>query len=363
MHLISSRLPSSPLFSAPRLSHGPLLSSPLLISLHITVQHLLFTLSPSPITSLPDDSDVDGKSLEKRAVARVKTVTPDMYHQQIGYCNKSETCVLYPKVPKAWLANGFIIIPSLSEKGGSWKRPLLVQQPSIPFYHFHCSPFYLSICSPPSPLLHLSNTSSHLLSPPFPSPSPGPRCLPIGVKGHFEMEVFSSEPVKLNQLSESNSRIIAGEWTETTAGGSHLNTLSFKKNPRFTLKLRKAGQGRRSSMDSRSDRSPYNPPPVDLNPQEPVKTRITVTRVGLNWKAAMKKDTVGCMVGFYLFIRRNLSLPALSSSAPPAPNAAPSQSYELVQIYESTFAPDYEASTEEDFVLGERLAVLCCDLM
>jgi hypothetical protein len=62
---------------------------------------------------------VDGKSIEKRAVARVKTVTPDMYHQQIGYCNKSETCVLYPKVPKAWLANGFVIIPSLSEKGGS----------------------------------------------------------------------------------------------------------------------------------------------------------------------------------------------------------------------------------------------------
>jgi Calpain large subunit, domain III len=177
------------------------------------------------------------------------------------------------------------------------------------------------------------------------------------------MEVFSSEPVKLNQLSESNSRIIAGEWTETTAGGSHLNTLSFKKNPRFTLKLRKFGQGRRSSMDSRSDRSPYHPPPVvDLNPQEPVKCRITVTRVGLNWKAAMKKDTVGCMVGFYLFIRRNLSLPTLSSSAPTAPNAAPSQSYELVQIYESTFAPDYEASTEEDFVLGER-SVLCFDVM
>ena len=42
-----------------------------------------------------------------------------MYHQQIGYSNKNETCILYPKVPKAWLANGFVIIPSLSEKGNN----------------------------------------------------------------------------------------------------------------------------------------------------------------------------------------------------------------------------------------------------
>ena len=53
----------------------------------------------------------------ERAVARVKTTSSDTYHKQIGYRNKSETCILYPSVPKAWLANGFMIIPSLSEKG------------------------------------------------------------------------------------------------------------------------------------------------------------------------------------------------------------------------------------------------------
>lgn len=53
----------------------------------------------------------------ERAVARVKTASSDTYHKQIGYRNKSETCILYPSVPKAWLANGFMIIPSLSEKG------------------------------------------------------------------------------------------------------------------------------------------------------------------------------------------------------------------------------------------------------
>lgn len=57
---------------------------------------------------------------KKRVVIREKAILPDMYHLQIGYSNKSETCVLYPRVPKAWLANGFIIVPSLSEKGNSY---------------------------------------------------------------------------------------------------------------------------------------------------------------------------------------------------------------------------------------------------
>ena len=203
------------------------------------------------------------------------------------------------------------------------------------------------------PSLTLSNLLLSFIPPPFCA-----RNHSSGVKGHFEVEVFASEPVKLTQLSDSNSRMIAGEWLEATAGGSHLNTSTFKKNPKFVLKLRRFGQARRSSVDSRSDRSPYQAP-ADLGSSEPVRTRITVSRVGANWKAAMKKDTVGCMIGFYLFIRRNTSPPSAyssssSSSAPPVPNAAPSnQSYELTQIYESTFVPDYEASTEEEFELGE----------
>jgi hypothetical protein len=44
-------------------------------------------------------------------------VNTDGYSQQIGHFSKTETCVLYPNLPKAWLLNGFIIVPSLSEKG------------------------------------------------------------------------------------------------------------------------------------------------------------------------------------------------------------------------------------------------------
>ena len=62
-------------------------------------------------------SDVDTSPDKVRVVARERAIHPDMYHQQIGYSNKNETCILYPKLPKAWLANGFVIIPSLSEKG------------------------------------------------------------------------------------------------------------------------------------------------------------------------------------------------------------------------------------------------------
>ena len=73
---------------------------------------------------------------------REKTVSADMYHQQIGYCNKNETCVLYPKMPKAWLANGLIIVPSLSEKGEEQiaqnSFPLLSFAPSSLFSLFQC---------------------------------------------------------------------------------------------------------------------------------------------------------------------------------------------------------------------------------
>ena len=165
----------------------------------------------------------------------------------------------------------------------------------------------------------------------------------IGVKGHFELEVFSSEPVRLTQLPESNSRMIAGEWSEATAGGSHLNSLTFKKNPKFVLKLRRYGQGRKSSLDGRErdrDQRHSISGMDDMNSSDPMKTRITVSRVGTNWKSLMKKDTVGCMIGFYIFIRRTSILTNNSNSnnnsntsAPPIANAQPpTQSHELTQV-------------------------------
>ena len=182
-----------------------------------------------------------------------------------------------------------------------------------------------------------------------------------GVKGHFELEVFASESVILTQLPESSSRMIAGEWTEATAGGCHLNPLTFKKNPKFILKLKKFGQGRRSSVNneqrSNSERhSNSSQDEKERDPSEPLRTRITVSRVGSNWKSLVKKDTVGCLIGFYLFVRRAIPItPApFNPNAPPIANAAPpTQTHELTQIYESVFVPDHEARTEEDFTLGK----------
>ena len=182
------------------------------------------------------------------------------------------------------------------------------------------------------------------------------------MKGHFELEVFSSEAVLLTQLPESSSRMIAGEWTEATAGGCHLNPLTFKKNPKFVLKLKKFGQGRRSSVNN-SERGSMDRQAAsaseekERDPSEPMRTRITVSRVGSNWKGLIKKDTVGCLIGFYLFIRRVVPItpPPPNPNAPPINNATPviqTQTHELTQIYESVFVPDHEARTEEDFTLG-----------
>ena len=142
--------------------------------------------------------------------------------------------------------------------------------------------------------------------------------------------------------------------------------------------MRKFGQGRRSSIESSriSDKALDQSP--DIVSSEPARTRITVTLVGAQWKPAMKKDTVGCMIGFYIFIRRNISphsthstsSPSSSSSssssspfalAPPLSSAAPpTQTHELTQIYESTFVPDLEAGTGEDFTLGKCVRVCAC---
>ena len=128
-------------------------------------------------------------------------------------------------------------------------------------------------------------------------------------------------------------------------------------------------------MESRSS-DKLNDQLPDTSPAEPARTRITVTLVGAHWKAAMKKDTVGCMIGFYIFIRRNISSYSSHSSsssssssyssssfalAPPLPSATPSiQTHELTQIYESTFVPDLEAGTGEDFTLGMCMCMCVC---
>eukprot|EP01034_Spumella_vulgaris_P022861 gene22861-29038_t len=182
-----------------------------------------------------------------KTILRKLTVDPHSYHLVTHHINKNESCVFYPKIPRSWIPNGLLIVPCLSEKG---------------------------------------------------------------VKGAFDLEVYSSEPVHLNQLPETFSRTIAGEWTETSAGGSHISPNgTWKKNPKYDLKFH-----------------------YPVNSEEPARVRVSLARHGTTWKAMSRKDTVGCMLGFYIFINRN---------------------GDLQQIYEGTFVPDAELSTDPSFTLRQ----------
>lgn len=193
-----------------------------------------------------------------------KTILRKLHLDSAGYTlissfsSKTEACVFYPKLPRAWISNGLIVVPCMSEKG---------------------------------------------------------------VKGDFELEVYSSEAVIVNPLPETFARSIASEWTESNAGGSHICPSTWKKNPKFTLRF-------------------HNP----VNTDAEARFRITLARQGSHWRPACKKDTVGNMIGFYIFL---------------------AQGTEQTLVYESTFSPDDEVSTEPSFTLrqlhhGEVYTIMPC---
>ena len=86
---------------------------------------------------------------------------------------KTEACVYFPHLPRSWLSNGLIIVPSLSA---------------------------------------------------------------VGAKGNFVVEVFSSETLDVTQIPEQFMKSVAGEFTPNLSGGSHVCE-NWKKNPRMILKL------------------------------------------------------------------------------------------------------------------------------
>ena len=153
----------------------------------------------------------------------VPTPSSGQYSLVSTFSHKNDACVYYPKVPRSWMPDGLIIIPCLSDKG---------------------------------------------------------------VRGAYDLDVYCSEPIKLTHLPDNYSRVIAGEWTEATAGGSHICHGSWKKNGKYSLKLRGKSIGTS-------------------------KVIITLTRAGETWKSQCRADTVGCMIGFYIFTYRpNLSNPS-----------------------------------------------------
>lgn len=189
------------------------------------------------------------KNEDGKIVLRQQSIATG-YSQLSSFSHKSDAAIYYPKIPRSWMPEGLIIIPCLSEKG---------------------------------------------------------------VRGTFDLEVFCSEEIKLTQLPDAYSRVIAGEWTEATAGGSHICHGTWKKNSKFNLKLR----GRSISS---------------------TRVTISVTRQGESWKHLCRTDTVGCMLGFYIFTHR------------PNPNA-PGGLGELHLFYESPFVPAFEVITDSSFTL------------
>lgn len=200
-----------------------------------------------------------------KTILRKISLPSDSYCQMSSFTNKLDACLYYPRLPRSWIGNGLIIVPCMSEKG---------------------------------------------------------------LKGQYDLEVYSSEPVILKMLPDSYSRSIAGEWSPPQDGGNHLSP-RWKQNPKYSLKFRNSSKG--------------NPP---------ARVRITLSKHGDRWDKMSRKDTVGCMIGFYIFITASATRPKDEGSEAGAQSIAP-PSGEMKQVYESVFCPNDRISTEADFTLEQ----------
>ncbi|KAF1783058.1 Peptidase C2, calpain family [Phytophthora cactorum] len=96
-----------------------------------------------------------------------------------------------------------------------------------------------------------------------------------GAEGSFELQVDSDFPLLVDELPKGAGAVqsMPGEWTAAKCGGCHLHP-DWRQNPKFYLQI----QGVR-----------------------PTKVRITLTRSEREWKSRCQRDSVGTMIGFYLF--------------------------------------------------------------
>ncbi|GMH62713.1 hypothetical protein TrST_g11300 [Triparma strigata] len=100
-----------------------------------------------------------------------------------------------------------------------------------------------------------------------------------GAKGSFTLEIHTDVPVSVRELPEARSKTLNGEWNETSAGGSHLCP-DWKKNPKYTL---------RNLSNS------------------PLPCKIVLSRPASSWSTQTAKDSIGCMLGFYILVGSVLS--------------------------------------------------------
>ena len=204
-----------------------------------------------PSSSSSSSASASGRSASDKTFLRKVAIHPDTYSLQTSFTSKTEAVVYYPKLPRAWVQNGLLLVPCLSEKA---------------------------------------------------------------VKGGYDLEVHCSESINVRLLPDSFSRSLASEWTEAAAGGSHLQVGTWKRNPKFSFYFKNSSVA-----------------------NAPARVRITLARHGSGWKSAARKDPVGCMIGFYVFIQRE----GLTSSS------------DLIMVYEAPFLPNDENSTGSDFQLDQ----------
>ena len=96
-----------------------------------------------------------------------------------------------------------------------------------------------------------------------------------GEVGRFSLEVHSDCPgIRIEPLAEGRAKTISSAWTKESAGGNHMHKQTWKKNPKFHLRLA-AGVERAT-------------------------VKVTLSRPTGPWKPNVTKDSLGCMLGLYL---------------------------------------------------------------
>lgn len=104
-----------------------------------------------------------------------------------------------------------------------------------------------------------------------------------GIQCSYSLTIYSNNPVTLDRLHDAKNIVISGDWKQTNAGGSHLYDASFIRqlekntwanNPKYILKFA---------------------------PAENVRAKITISRPERLWSSKIARNTVGCMMGIYIF--------------------------------------------------------------
>ena len=104
-----------------------------------------------------------------------------------------------------------------------------------------------------------------------------------GIQCSYSLTIYSNNPVSLDRLKDSQNIVVSGEWKQSSAGGSHLYDSSFVRqlekntwlnNPRYLLKF----------LEDRD-----------------IRAKITLSRPERLWSKKIARNTVGCMMGLYIF--------------------------------------------------------------